>query len=111
MIKDSLIAVILQILKDQGPMHGYALNNQIESLINRKVITSSLYRSLHKLRKEKYLVTATSLEKNRMRIYYALTPKGIALAKQKTDQLNKFFQSVRSVINPGKSQISPQPAL
>ncbi|HEX2969400.1 MAG TPA: PadR family transcriptional regulator [Bacteroidales bacterium] len=101
LVKGSLRTIILKVLKEQGPMHGYLLTNTVEQLTGGKIKLTygALYPVLHKLEKEKVLVTTTEIRNNRTRIYYALTPKGHSLADEKIRELLDFIDSLQLIIN------------
>lgn len=100
LIKGSLKTIVLKLLKEEGPMHGYAITRKVEELTAGKIILTygALYPVLHKLESEKVLVTASELKNNRMRVYYALTPKGHSLVKEKIEELNEFIKSLQMII-------------
>jgi DNA-binding PadR family transcriptional regulator len=106
-IKGSLKTIVLQVLKEEGPLHGYAISRKVEELTQGriKLTYGALYPVLHKLKKEKILVTATEIRNNRTRIYYALTPKGHKVVIEKIKELSEFIESLQNIINakPGLS--------
>ena len=106
-LKGSLKTIVLKLLKEEGPMHGYAITGKVGELTkgNVKLTYGALYPILHKLKKEGALVTATEIRNNRTRIYYALTPKGDKLVIEKVKELAEFIESIQSIINlkPGLS--------
>ena len=65
----------------------------------------ALYPILHKLESEKVLVTTSEMKNNRMRVYYALTPQGHSLVKEKIQELNEFIESLQMIVQskPGLS--------
>ena len=101
MLKGSLKTIVLKILKEEGPMHGYAMTRMVEELTQGKIKLTygALYPVLHKLKKEGALVTATEIRSNRTRIYYALTPKGNKVAAEKLKELAEFIESLQGIIN------------
>ena len=107
LLKGSLKTIVLKLLKEQGPMHGYALTRKAEELTHGKIKLSygALYPVLHKLKEEGALVTATEIRNNRTRIYYALTPKGDRIMTEKIRELAEFIESLQNIINakPGLS--------
>ena len=107
LIKGSLKTIILKLLKEEGPMHGYAMTRKVEELTAGKIKLTygALYPILHKLESERSLVTATEIYNNRTRIYYALTPKGDSLVVEKIKELNEFIDSLQLIVNakPGLS--------
>ena len=99
-IKGTLKTIILKLLKEQGPMHGYAITRKVEELTGGKIKLTygALYPILHKLESEKILVTAKEVNNNRMRIYYALTPKGHSVVTEKIKELKEYIESLQSII-------------
>lgn len=100
LIKGTLKTIILKLLKEQGPMHGYAITRKVEELSGGKIKLTygALYPILHKLESEKILVTAKEVNNNRMRIYYALTPKGHSVVTEKIKELKEYIESLQSII-------------
>jgi DNA-binding PadR family transcriptional regulator len=88
-------------------MHGYAITQKVEKLTDGKIKLTygALYPILHKLEKEGSLVTASENFNNRIRIYYALTPKGHTVVADKIKELNEFIESLQQIVNtkPGMS--------
>jgi DNA-binding PadR family transcriptional regulator len=70
-----------------------------------KLTYGALYPILHKLENEKILVTASEIFNNRIRIYYALTPKGQSAVIEKIKELNEFIDALQRIVNtrPGLS--------
>ncbi len=107
LIKGSLRTIILKVLKEEGPMHGYLLTQKVEQLSGGKIKLTygALYPVLHKLEKEKALITTTEIRNSRTRIYYALTPEGQSMVEEKIRELKEFMESLQLIINakPGLS--------
>jgi PadR family transcriptional regulator PadR len=94
-------------LKEEGPMHGYALTRKVEELTRGEIKLSfgAIYPVLHKLENDGILVTASDNYNNRVRIYYALTEKGQSLVIEKIKEMNEFIESLKRIIDiqPGLS--------
>jgi DNA-binding PadR family transcriptional regulator len=107
LIKGSLKTIVLKLLKEEGPMHGYAITRKVEELTGgkMKLTYGALYPVLHKLEKEAVLVTASENFNNRIRIYYALTPKGQKVVAERIKELNEFIESLQRIVDskPGLS--------
>lgn len=101
LIKGSLKTIVLKLLKDEGPMHGYAITRKVEEQTKGKIILTygALYPILHKLESDGALVTASENYNNRIRIYYSLTPKGQNLVTEKIRELNEFIDSLQLIID------------
>ena len=102
LIKGSLKTIVLKILEENGPMHGYAITQKCEEITRGKIKLTygALYPVLHKLENEKILVTASEIFNNRMRIYYALTPKGHSVVAEKIKELSEFIESLQRIVEP-----------
>jgi PadR family transcriptional regulator PadR len=100
LIKGSLKTIVLKLLKEEGPLHGYAITRKVEELTEGKIKLTygALYPILHKLEKEGSLVTDTANFNNRIRIYYALTPKGHTVVADKIKEMNEFIESLQHII-------------
>jgi PadR family transcriptional regulator, regulatory protein PadR len=98
----SLKTIILKLLNEEGPTHGYALTQRVEQLTDGKIKLTygALYPILHKLESEKAVVTTSEIYNNRMRIYYSLTPKGQTVAVAKIKELKEFIESLQRIIEP-----------
>ena len=101
-IKGTIKTIVLKLLKEEGPMHGYALTRRVEKITQGKIKLSfgALYPILHKLEKEKVLGTAKEMRNNRLRVYYALTPKGHSVVAEKIKELTEFIESLQRIIEP-----------
>jgi DNA-binding PadR family transcriptional regulator len=100
LLKGSLKTIILKILKEEGPMHGYAITRKVEEITAGKIKLTygALYPVLHKLESDEVLVTTSEIYNNRMRVYYALTHKGHSVVKEKIEELKEFIQSLQNII-------------
>jgi DNA-binding PadR family transcriptional regulator len=102
LLKGSLKTIVLKLLKEQGPMHGYAITGRVEELTGGKIKLTygALYPILHKLEDEKVLVTRSENFNNRIRIYYSLTPKGDSVVAEKINELKEFIESLQKIVEP-----------
>jgi DNA-binding PadR family transcriptional regulator len=100
LIKGSLKTIVLRILQQEGPLHGYAITQKVEMITagKMKLTYGALYPLLYKLEKEKVLVTAREIKNNRIRIYYNLTPKGHSVVKEKIRELTEFIESLQRIV-------------
>lgn len=107
LLRGSVRTIILQILKEHGPMHGYAITQKVEELTAGKIKLTygAIYPVLHKLEDEKVLVTTSENFNNRIRVQYALTEAGHSLVAEKIGEMVEFIESIRRIIepNPGLS--------
>jgi DNA-binding PadR family transcriptional regulator len=92
------------LLKEEGPMHGYAITRKVEELTEGKIKLTygALYPILHKLENDGSLVTASENFNNRIRIYYSLTPKGHLVVVERIKELNEFIESLQRIVDTEK---------
>lgn len=102
LLKGSLKTIVLKILKEEGPLHGYAITQKVEELTGGKIKLTygALYPVLHKLESENVLVTASEIFNNRVRIQYKLTSKGHSVVEEKLKELTEFIESIQRIIEP-----------
>lgn len=107
LIKGSLKTIVLTLLKEEGPLHGYAITRKVEQLTEGKIKLTygALYPILHKLESDGVLVTSSENYNNRIRIYYALTEKGQSVVIEKVKELTEFIESLQRIVDtkPGLS--------
>jgi len=100
LVKGSLKTIVLQLLKKEGPMHGYALTQRVKELTEGQINLTygALYPMLHKLKSEKILVTASEIRNNRIRVYYSLTRKGHSVTAERIKELAEFIKYLQRII-------------
>ena len=102
LIKGSIKAIVLKLLKENGRMYGYEITRKVEELTagQIKLTYGALYPVLHKLENEGVLVTQSENFNNRIRIYYSLTEKGHSVVAEKIREMADFIESLQRIINP-----------
>ena len=108
-LKGLLKTLVLQVLEVEGPMHGYWITKKVKEATNGQVnlTFTNIYPILHKLKKEKILVTASDITTGRMRVYYSLTPKGHSLVSQKIKELKGFIEILRGITELKPTETKP----
>jgi DNA-binding PadR family transcriptional regulator len=98
----SLKTIVLKLLEEEGPVHGYALTQRVEKITDGKIKLTygALYPILHKLEKDKSVVTYREVFNNRVRVYYSLTPKGRSVTAEKIRELKEFIESLQKITEP-----------
>lgn len=96
----SLKTIILKLLKDEGPLHGYAITQKVDEISGGKIKLSygALYPVLYKLEKEKVLVADREIFNNRIRVNYTLTKKGKSVVEVKLRELGEFIESLQKIV-------------
>jgi PadR family transcriptional regulator len=102
LVRGMLKTIILQLLGEKDKMYGYELSKLVKDRTSEKIVLTegALYPLLHKLEKDRLVVTCTEVVGNRKRKYYALTPTGETSAKEKRSELLDFMTTLKSLIDP-----------
>ena len=81
-------------------MYGYEITQRVSELSeNRFLLTEgALYPTLHKLEAEGLLNTETVMMGKRVRKYYALTPVGRSIAKDRVSEFVDFIKTMSNVL-------------
>jgi PadR family transcriptional regulator, regulatory protein PadR len=102
LVKGSLKSIVLKLLAEQNRMYGYEITQKVEELSQGKIKLTfgALYPILHKLESEGIVYTESEVINNRNRIYYRLTDKGNASARERIRELEEFVQTIKILLNP-----------
>ena len=102
LLSGSLKTIILKLLKDEGPLHGYAITRRVEEISDGKIKLTfgALYPILYKLENEKVLTADREIYNNRIRVYYKLTKKGQSVVALKIKEMSDFIESLQKIIEP-----------
>jgi PadR family transcriptional regulator, regulatory protein PadR len=100
LLKGTLQTIILKVLKDHGKMYGYEMTQRVKELSEDRILLTegALYPTLHKLEAEGILKTETIMMGKRIRKYYALTPEGRSLAKERVNEFLDFIKTMSNVL-------------
>ena len=100
LLKGTLQTIVLKVLKDHGKMYGYEITQRVKELsLDRILLTEgALYPTLHRLEAEGILKTETVMLGKRVRKYYALTPEGRSLARERVNEFVDFIKTMSSVL-------------
>jgi DNA-binding PadR family transcriptional regulator len=100
LLKGTLSAMILQLLAEEGKMHGYEMVQRVRSQSNDKILIKdgSLYPALQKMTDEGLLSFKEEVVGGRVRKYYSLTPKGRKQAAVSVSELENFIATISQVV-------------
>lgn len=100
-IKGSLGAIILQLLRNNGPMYGYEMTKAVRegSLEKMKLTEAALYPTLHKLEDSGLLETETKFVDGRQRKYYRLSDTGKTEVQRQMENLQEMILSLQRVLD------------
>lgn len=102
LVRGMLKTIILQLLGEKDKMYGYELSKLVRDRTKDKIVLTegALYPLLHKLEKDKLVITSMEMVGNRQRKYYALTPSGKTSAQEKRSELMDFMETLKALMNP-----------
>ncbi len=100
--KGSLTTIILKLLDDGGKMYGYEITQKVKKITQGElqITEGALYPALHKLEADGLLQVEMKKVDNRLRKYYKLTQTGKKEASLKLAELEKFMQTMQSMLFP-----------
>ena len=101
LVKGTLRAVLLRLLRDEGRMYGYEMTQRVRAISGDryKLTEGSLYPTLHKMVEEGLLATEEVEVGGRIRKYYGLTEAGHAAATDQVQQLREFLLTMERILN------------
>ena len=99
-VKGTVKTLVLKLLSEKKKMYGYEISAKVKELSGDEIQLTygALYPVLYKLESEGLLTTESGLVDNRARKYYSLTKKGNEVAKVKVSELEKFLDTVKSIL-------------
>ena len=104
LLHGTLDTLVLKVLADEGPLHGYAVARRLEALSD-DVLTveeGSLYPALYRLEKKGLLRAEWGVsELERRAKFYALTERGRGALTRESAELLRFAHAVRAVLEGG----------
>ncbi len=102
LVRGTLKTIILQLLGEKEQMYGYELSKMVKERTKEKIVLTegALYPILHKLEKDKLVVTSLQKVGNRTRKYYALTSNGKKSAREKKNELLEFIETLKLLMEP-----------
>jgi transcriptional regulator len=106
LLQGTLDMLILQALQ-RRPMHGYSIAQVIRSKSGEvlAVETGSLYPALHRLEKQKWVVSEWKLTESKQRAkYYQLTPLGQQQLVSDHERWLQMVRAIASVMAPSEVQ-------
>lgn len=100
LLKGTLQTIVLKVLKDHGRMYGYEITQRVKELSEDTISLTegALYPTLHKLEAEGMLKTETETLGRRVRKYYALTPQGRVLVRERVAEFLGFIRTMGQVL-------------
>lgn len=100
LLKGTLQTIVLKVLKDHGRMYGYEITQRVKELSDERIFLTegALYPTLHKLEAEGMLKTEVVSIGKRVRKYYALTPEGRSLVKERVAEFADFIKTMANVL-------------
>lgn len=102
-LQGTLTLLVLRTLEAQGPSHGYALCQHIQSASadRLRVEEGSLYPALHRMEQDGWLRSSWGVsEKGRKAKFYELTERGQSQLTAEKENWNRLTRGVSLVLRP-----------
>lgn len=101
-VRGTLKTIVLNLLAEHDRMYGYEITQEVKERTGGAIALTfgALYPVLHKLEQEGLLVTESVEVDGRLRKYYSLTTPGSEVARDKTNDLERFIDAVRLLLAP-----------
>ena len=102
LLRSSLDLLVLKALS-WGPMHGYAINEWIESATDSLLLLEegTLYPALHRLERRGWIAAEWGVsESNRRAKFYRLTPEGKKQLLREASRWDELVNAIGRVMNP-----------
>lgn len=102
-LQGTLALLVLQTLSARGPMHGYALTQQIQqgSAELLRVEEGSLYPALHRMAQDGWIKGKWGLtERNRPALIYSITHLGRKQLIHERESWHRLIEGVARVLRP-----------
>lgn len=103
LLQGTLDLVILRILEDEEPMHGFGLARRIQAVTDDalQVEEGSLYPALYRLEKRGWIRSAWRRSENDRRArYYRLTTEGRRQLANESDMWRAFALAMDKILGP-----------
>lgn len=100
LIKGSLTVIILRLLQNNGKLYGYEIMNMVQQSSNGRInITdAALYKALHKLNREGYVVQKEITEEDRTKKFYLLSRRGQYAATKETLRMKEAVSELQKLL-------------
>ena len=109
LLQGTLDLMILQTLQ-WGPQHGYGISLAIRNRSGEmlQVDTGSLYPALHRLEKQKWVVSEWKVSENKQRAkYYRLTATGKRQLAQERSRWQQLTEAIAGVLDHSRNEMEP----
>jgi DNA-binding PadR family transcriptional regulator len=105
LFRGSIEVLALSVLAD-GPMHGYAIRQQLRLAIGQTLPVGSLYPMLHRLESETWIAATDTTHRGRARKVYQLTAEGQRHLKHAAADWQATIAQLQSLVLPAVRRVA-----
>lgn len=105
LFRGSIEVLVLSVLAD-GPLHGYALQQQLKMSLGQTLPTGSLYPLMHRLETEAWISSSETTHRGRPRKVYRLTPAGQQHLKHAAADWQATIAQLQSLVLPAVRRVA-----
>ncbi|MEM6505905.1 MAG: helix-turn-helix transcriptional regulator [Planctomycetota bacterium] len=99
--------LVLSVLAD-GPIHGYAIQRQLQHTLGKTLPAGSLYPLLHRLASESWIISREATHRGRPRRVYELTAEGRRHLRRSAANWQAMIAQLQSLVLPAVRRVATQ---
>ena len=105
LFRGSIEVLVLAVLAD-GPLHGYAIQQQLKLALGQTLPVGSLYPLLHRLESAAWIVSTETTHRGRGRKVYRLTDQGQRHLKHAAADWQATIALLQSLVLPAVRRVA-----
>lgn len=105
LFRGSIEVLALSLLAD-GPLHGYAIQQQLQLTLSQTLPAGSLYPLMHRLESQQWIASDTTIHRGRERKVYRLTTEGQQHLKHAAADWQATIAQLQSLVLPAVRRVA-----
>ena len=105
LFRGSIEVLVLSVLAD-GPLHGYAIQQQLKRTLGQTLPVGSLYPLLHRLEAKSWIASTATTHRGRDRKVYQLNPAGQKHLRRAATDWQATIAQLQSVVLPAVRRVA-----
>lgn len=105
LFRGSIEVLVLSVLAD-GPLHGYAIQQQLQRRLSQTLPAGSLYPLMHRLETEAWIASNETTHRGRPRKVYQLTHEGQRHLKHAAAHWQATIAQLQSLVLPAVRRVA-----
>jgi len=105
LFRGSIEVLVLSVLAD-GPLHGYAIQQQLKRTLGQTLPVGSLYPLLHRLEADGLIAAEHTTHRGRARKVYRLTDTGQQHLRRRAADWQGYIAQLQSLVLPAVRRVA-----